>query len=55
MNLSNRWGYTMEHRTTTIDELTFQDFCCLAVERGLTLTELLAELAPEPAPLELLE
>lgn len=56
MELCTTGGDTkMHHSTATIEELTFQDFCLLAAERGLTLTELLDELAPERASLELLE
>ena len=38
-----------------IQEMTFHDFCESALSSGLTLTELLAELVPERASLELLE
>lgn len=55
MNLYYCGDTKMEHSTTTIEEMTFLDFCFLAVSRGLTPTELLDELAPERASLELLE
>lgn len=45
----------MKHGSDKIEDMTFRDFCLVAVSRGLTLTELLAELSPERASLELLE